>query len=96
MLERGLMAVTVGFCVALGIAVWYTDGAVLSSTIDYLAQFEAGEAQASRNAALNCMRADNKNTPYCQNRSSRADADWQAMSRVQGGKAAPFTLHNGH
>ncbi len=93
LLERTAMSITVFFCAALIFSVWYTDGAVLNSTIAYLSQFAGADSQASRNAAINCMHPRNRNTPYCQERTSRAEADWQAMSRVQGGKSAPFTLH---
>ena len=90
--ERVAMAVVVIFLVGVGVAAWLTEGQVFSNTVTALRSLEGKDGQASANASVNCKHPKNKNTPYCQERSAQVEGQWQSISRIQGGKSAPFKL----
>ncbi|MFN8392690.1 MAG: hypothetical protein U0136_20530 [Bdellovibrionota bacterium] len=92
-LESTALVLTVVGCLGLAFTIWYTDGKVLDSSIEFLQSFESKDSQAPRDYAQNCQDPRNKNTPYCQDRMAQTESDWKSMGRTQGGKTNYFTLH---
>ena len=90
--ERVAIAVVCLFLVGVGVAAWLTEGQVFSAPLTALRSLESKEGLASSNASVNCRHPKNKNTPYCQERAAEVEGQWQGISRIQGGKAAPFKL----
>lgn len=86
------MGVVCLFLLGVCVAAWLTDGQVFSTPISALRSLESKEGQSSSNASVNCRNPKNKNTPYCQDRAAEVEGQWQGISRIQGGKAAPFKL----
>lgn len=91
--ERIALGTTVLFIGVIVLIAWQTEGAIFKSPITTLQSLAGSEYQQSRNAALNCKDARNKNTVYCQEREAKANAKWSEMNKVHGGKVSPFTLH---
>lgn len=90
--ERLAIIAVLLFFTGVGVAAWLTEGRLFSSTMTALRSLEGSDGQGSENASVNCKHPKNKNTPYCQERTAEVEGRWQSMSRVQGGKAAPFKL----
>jgi len=86
--EMVVLIVAATFAIGLIGVTWVTDGAFLSSPWQTIKSF--ARPTDTSTAAVNCMKASNKNTPYCRNRSSRVAQDWGSIS--QGG-SKPFNLH---
>ena len=90
-LERNILISVVSIISIMGIAGWYTEGAIFSGAIEVMNSLKSG-AKQSRQPELNCLRPENKFTPYCQERKSRIEQDWRSTTRSNG---APnqFSLH---
>ena len=93
-IDRLILGATLAFCMLVVFAVWYSEGKVLAAPTRFLAQFAGKDALASRNAAMNCANPKNRNTPYCQDRVSETEGQWNSLSRSQDGKMNAFTLHS--
>lgn len=90
--ERLVMFSSVSFILAIGVLIWYSKGEVVTSTVKFLQSFESAEKNPGKNLILNCQKAANKNTPYCQERKGDIEATWSGITRYQGQTPA-FTLH---
>ena len=90
--ERIALCLVSLFLVGVGVAAWMTEGQVFNAPLTALRSLESREGQGSSNASVNCRNPKNKNTPYCQDREAQVEGQWQGISRIQGGKAAPFKL----
>ncbi len=91
--DRIILGATMAFCILVVFAVWYSDGKVLAAPTKFLSQFAGKDALSPRTAAMNCGHPKNRNTPYCQDRVSETEGQWQSLSRNQEGKSNPFSLH---
>lgn len=90
LIERLVLISTVIFCLLLGFLIWLSEGDIVRRPIAYISSFEA---LGSRNVALNCMSAKNKNTPYCQDKAGESESDWRSVTRHKGGGSA-FSLNS--
>lgn len=89
--ERIALGATLMFTLAVAFIGWYTDGAVFTSALDKIWEFEA-PGHASRDPGINCQLPANIHTPYCERRRADIKATWDGITRNDGGRQTVFSL----
>ncbi len=91
-IERLVLGGAVSFLVVVILAVWFTDGLVMTKTLRVLRRIEGADANPSLSAVTNCLDPRNRSRPYCQNRLAERESTWRGITRF-GGTENAFTLH---
>jgi hypothetical protein len=89
-LRFALMVIAVLFI--LGAIAWRAQGPIIYAKIIKTLENMDPRSYQGRNVALNCMDKYNKNTPYCQDRAARSEANWEGISRNKSGRTNAFGL----
>lgn len=91
--EKLSAVLTTVFVAAVVVLAIVTDGAVFTQAANAIRGIESKDAQASRNAAINCQDKRNAPLPYCQTRRQELDANWQGIVRNNEGRTNAFSLN---
>ena len=90
--EKAVVGIVVGFVAVFGAVAYLTEGAFVSGAVKFMGSLEGKDANASRNAAINCQDKRNMRLPYCEERRARTEADWKGIVRYGGGQSNAFKL----
>lgn len=90
--ERWALAVVLSLIAAICSAVYFTDGAIVTSAMGIFRKMENPDKFGPRDKGLSCKDPRNANTVFCKERSAQVESDWRSVVRFQGGHSNSFTL----